>query len=66
MTSPYAPNVKVAQELAMERKTHGNRVDLIMKVKDKNITLYFLRHNALILNALLPLKTWPTLRKCNI
>lgn len=39
--TPYAPNVKVAHELAMERKIHGNIVGLIMKVKDKNITLYF-------------------------
>lgn len=56
MTSPYAPNVKVAQELAMERKTHGNIVDLIMKVKDKNITLYFLRYNCTYFKCITPSK----------
>lgn len=46
MTSLYSLNVKVVtvHELA-KKKMHGNIVNLIMKVKDKNTVHYFLRHN---------------------
>lgn len=66
MTSLYSPNVKVvtAHELA-KKKIHGNTVNLIMQVKDKNTAHYFLRHNFDDFKLHYSLKIQPALRKCN-